>query len=119
MDGIETESSGSVVQSAKLLQEPFLMTEPMPDLFLDNVSLERVQYFKYLGILLAADLRWTHHIEPSVARHVNCWDYSTINSMKMPIHQPSDSSICIKLVRPHLEYECHIWDLNLQKDKHL
>jgi len=37
--------------------------QPMPDLFLDDVSLERVQYFKYLGILLAADLSWTHHIE--------------------------------------------------------
>ena len=35
----------------------------MPDIFLDNVSLKRVQYFKYLGILLAADLSWTHHIE--------------------------------------------------------
>jgi len=37
--------------------------QPMSDLFLDNVSLERVQYFKYLGILLAAGLSWTHHIE--------------------------------------------------------
>jgi len=37
--------------------------QPMQDLFLDIVSLERVQYFKCLGILLATDLRWTHHIE--------------------------------------------------------
>ena len=75
--------------------------QPMPDLFLDNVSLERVQYFKYLGILLAADLSWTHHIEAVCSKASKLWDYSTVDSMHMQIHQPS-------LVRPHLEYGCHI-----------
>jgi len=67
----------------------------MPDLFLDNVSLERVQYFKYLGMLLAADLSWTHHIEAicSKARKLLGLLY-TVDSMNMQIHQPSNSSIC-------------------------
>jgi len=55
----------------------------MPDLFLDNVSLERVQYFKYLGIVLAADLSWIHHIEAICSKARNCWDYSTVDSMNM------------------------------------
>ena len=92
----------------------------MPDLFLDNVSLERVQYFKYLGILLAADLSWTHHIEAicSKARKLlgllYHWFYEHADPSALALWQ-----LYLSLVRPHLEYECHIWDLNLQKDKHL
>ena len=33
-----------------------------PELLLDNFSLERVECFKYLGILLNSDLPWSNHI---------------------------------------------------------
>ena len=33
-----------------------------PELLLDNFNLERVECFKYLGILLNSDLSWSNHI---------------------------------------------------------
>ena len=90
----------------------------MPDLFLDNVSLERVQYFKYLGILLAADLSWTHHNEAicSKARKL-------LGLLYRRFYEHADPSalqqLYLSLVRPHLAYGCHVWDPNLQKDKRL
>jgi len=92
--------------------------QAQPDLFLDNVSLERVQYVKYLGILLTADLSWTHHIEAicSKARKL-------LGLLYRRFYEHVDPSalrqLYLSLVRPHLEYGCHIWDPNLQKDKHL
>ena len=69
--------------------------QPMPDhLFLDNVSLERVQYFMYLRILPAADLSWTHHIEAVCTKARKLLRLLTVDSMNMQIHQPSDSSMC-------------------------
>ena len=65
----------------------------MPDLFLDNVSLERVQYFKYLRILPAGDLSWTHHIEAICSKARKLLGLLYRDSMNMQIHQPYDSSI--------------------------
>ncbi len=64
---------------------------PVPNLLLDDMSLKRVYCFKYLGILLTADLRWSRHIE--TIRHANYWDYSTVGSMNIRTHQHSYSSI--------------------------
>jgi len=90
----------------------------MPDLFLDNVSLERVQYFKYLGILLAADLSWTHHIEAVCTKA-----RKLLGLLYRRFYEHADPSalrqLYLSLVRPHLEYGCHVWDPNLQKDKRL
>jgi len=92
--------------------------EPMPDLFLDNVSLERVQYFKYLEILLAADLSWTHHIEAICSKA-----HKLLGLLYRRFYEHADPSalrqLYLSLVRPHLEYGCHVWDPNLQKDKRL
>ena len=43
---------------------------------------------------MAADLSWTHHIEAICSKASELLGYSTVDSMNMQIHQPSDSSIC-------------------------
>ena len=89
---------------------------PIPDLLLDGQSLERVTSFKYLGILLTSDLKWSCHIESicSKARKILGLIYRRFCEHAEP---SALLQLYMSLVRPHLEYGCHIWDPHLQKDK--
>ena len=89
---------------------------PIPDLLLDGQSLERVTSFKYLGILLTSDLKWSCHIETicSKARKILGLIYRRFCEYAEP---SALLQLYMSLVRPHLEYGCHIWDPHLQKDK--
>ena len=35
----------------------------LPDLLLDDLILERVECFKYLGVIVTSDLSWSSHVE--------------------------------------------------------
>ena len=74
------------------------MTVPCP-LFLNKISLETVDSFKYLGINMASDLTWTQHIQAiaSKARRLvgllfHFADTNTLRKLYVPI------------IWPHLEY---------------
>ena len=65
----------------------------MPDLFLGDVRLERVQSFE---ILLTDYLRLRLYIY--IIRHANYWDYSIVNSMSMHADSAFLNSILVRLI---------------------
>ncbi len=76
---------------------------PDPSVFLNGSRLERIPTFKYLGLLLSADLSWSSHIENicSKAKRILGLLYRRFykNSDEKTLHQ-----LYLSLVRPHLEY---------------
>ena len=86
-----------------------------PELLLDNFSLERVEYFKYLGILLNSDLSWSTHITSicTKARKLLGFLYNTFYKHAEP---SALFQLYLLLVWPHLEYASDVWDPQLQRD---
>ncbi len=86
-----------------------------PNLLLDDLHLERVESFKYLGIILSSDLSWSCHVESicARARKVLGLLYRRFYTNAEP---PALLQLYLSLVRPHLEYASDVWDPNLQKD---
>ena len=89
-----------------------------PDLLLDDLCMERVESFKYLGILLSSDLSWSKHIKSicTKARKLLGLLYRRFYKHAEP---PALFQLYLSLVRPHLEYASDVWDLHLLKDKTL
>ena len=91
-------------------------TLPSPQLQLHDHPLERVESYKYLGLLLTNNLSWSPHITNicSKAKQVlgllyrRFYGYADDNTLKQ---------LYLSLVRPHLDYACQIWDPHLAKDK--
>ena len=69
------------------------------------ISLEQVENFKYLGVLLSSDLSWSAHIDGLLYRRFygNVDNYSLLELYSVLVH-------------PHLEYVAPIWDQHLIKD---
>ena len=84
-------------------------------LYLNGVPLERVEIFKYLGVLLRSNLGWSDHITMicSKARKLlgllyrQFYNHATTDTIKQ---------LYVSLIRPHLEYAAPLWDPHLQKD---
>ena len=91
-------------------------TLPSTQLQLHDRPLERVESYKYLGLLLTNNLSWSPHIVNicSKARKVlgllyrRFYGYADNDTLKQ---------LYLSLVRPHLDYACQIWDPHLAKDK--
>ena len=91
-------------------------TTPFHPLMLNGLHLNRVECFKYLGVLLSSDLSWTPHITSvcSKARQIlgllyrRFYNYAEGDTLKQ---------LYLSLKRPHLEYACPVWDPYTTKDK--
>ena len=87
----------------------------MPILKLYGQPLERVFEYKYLGVVLSANLSWTPHIDKILAK-----TRKIIGMLYRQFYQWSDPKVLIKLyttmVRPHLEYAAPVWSPELIKD---
>ena len=87
-----------------------------PLLLLNGEPIERVETFKYLGILLSTDLSWSRHIDSVCSRAKRILGllyrqyYNHVGSEVI-------KQLYISLVRPHLEYACTVWDPHTRKDK--
>ncbi len=81
----------------------------IPPLMLNGVPLERVETFKYLGLLLSTDLSWSRRIDSVCSRAKKILGllyrqyYSRVDSTTI-------RQLYISLVWPHLEYGCTVWD---------
>ena len=85
-------------------------------LTLNNSNLEQVESYKYLGLLLTSDLSWSPHISSIClkARKILNLLYRRFYSN---VSQDVLKQLYLSLVRPHLEYSCHVWSAleNVQK----
>ena len=84
-------------------------------LTLGGSDLERVECFKYLGLLLSANLSFSEHIQSMCmkARKI-------LGLLYRRFYNNSDGStllqLYLSLVRPHLEYASSVWNPHMHKD---
>ena len=92
------------------------VSTPSSPLLLEGHSLEQVEMFKYLGVLLSHDLSWGEHVQSicSKARKILGLLYRRFYN-----NAPGSAllQLYISLVRPHLDYASAIWSPYLSKDK--
>ena len=82
-------------------------------LMLGGTEMEKVDCFKYLGLLLSSDMSFSKHIESicSKARKVTGLLYRRFNKAN------SDTllQLYLTMVRPHLEYASPVWNPSTHK----
>ena len=78
-------------------------------------SLEKVQSYKYLGVVINSNLTWNDHISRLCSKAkqqlglLYCQFYKDFNTSTL-------RALYITRVRPHLEYTIPVWDPYLSKD---
>ena len=93
---------------------PLVPDVPLP---LFGSALERVDSYKYLGVLLSGDLSWSLQVESvcQKAQRILGLLYRKFYGLAS---QESLKQLYLSLVHPHLEYVCQVWDPHLSnKDK--
>ena len=83
---------------------------------LSTHQLERVQCYKYLGLLLSHDLNWSAHIQSTCSKAKKI-----LGLLYQQFSNNTNSEVMAKvylsLVRPHLEYGAQVWNPYLAKDR--
>ena len=86
-----------------------------PSMFLNNHPLERVECYKYLGLLLSSNLSWSDHINSTCAKA-----RKLVGLLYRQFSRNASPEIMARLytslVRPHLEYGAQVWHPHLAKD---
>ena len=84
-----------------------------PHLYLGADQFEKVDCFKYLGLMLSSDLSWSKHIVSicSKAKRLlgllyRCFYHHASPQVLLEMY--------LTLVRPHTEYASTVWDPHLQ-----
>jgi len=89
-----------------------------PHILLDGIELEQVSHFKYLGVLISADLTWSKHI-----MSVTCKAHQLLGYIFRPFSPHCSPPAIMTLYRaqvlPILNYGCIIWDPQFKKDSAL
>lgn len=80
----------------------------LPSYFLNNVALDTVNSYKYLGVHITSDLTWGFHIDYVINNANRMLGYLRRNFSKAP---SSLKLLLYKaLIRPKLEYAASVWD---------
>ena len=88
-----------------------------PPLYINNIQIESVSHFKYLGVWISEDLTRSKHVESICckARRILGYMFRTFSP-----HCNQDSIALHKCqVLPILEYACVVWDPRLKRDQQL
>ena len=94
-------------------------TPSMPDepLVLGDLPLQRVDAFKYLGVLLSQDMSWSSHVQATCSKAKK-----VLGLLYRKFYGCSNTNtliqLYISLVHPHLEYACPVWAPHMAKDIH-
>jgi len=91
-------------------------TLPPYQLYLLGDPLQRVECYKYLGLLISSNMSWLVHITAtcSKAKPILGLLYRCFYGSASP---DTLKQLYLSTVRPHLDYACQIWDPHLVKDK--
>ena len=92
-------------------------TTPEGPLPLGDLPLQRVNTFKYLGVLLSKDMSWSPHVQTICSKakkdhgllYRKFYGCSNIDTL---------TQLYVSLVHPHLNYACPVWAPHLAKDIH-
>ena len=75
----------------------------------DNIILEQVESYRYLGVTITSKLDWTQYIN-----HVATKARKLVGMQYRKYYTWTDTPVlrCLYLtcIRPHLEYACQLWD---------
>ena len=98
-----------------LISRKRMPSVPDEPLLLGNCPLQRVDVFKYLGVLLSQDMSWSPHIQAVCSRAKQVLG---LLYRKFYNHSSTETlaQLYISLVRPHLEYACPVWAPHMAKD---
>ena len=89
-----------------------------PTLTLNGCTLEEVECFKYLGLLLSSesDMSWSPHIESTCSKAKKI-----LGLLYRRFYGNTDGAALVQLyqflVRPHMEYASEVWDPYIQKNR--
>ena len=88
---------------------------PPSGLLLGGMTLEQVESYHYLGVLVSSRLTWSDHIE-----HVCAKARKLVGMLyRQSVTVMADSNTLLLIyrtcIRPHLEYACQLWDPFLNK----
>ena len=85
-------------------------------LYLLEDPLQRVECYKYLGLLISSNKSWLMHITAtcSKAKQILGLFYRHFYGSASP---DTLRQLYLSMVRPHLDYACQIWDLQIVKDR--
>lgn len=84
-------------------------------LYLGGFTLEQVEEFKYLGVLITNNLSWSKHSTGvcNKAKKILGLVYRQFYTSSSP---ETLKQLYLSLIRPHLEYAAQLWDPFMQKD---
>ena len=87
---------------------------PPSGLLLGGVTLDQVESYRYLGVLVSSRLTWSDHIE-----HICAKARKLVGMLYRQFYSWADSNTLLLIyrtcIRPHLEYACQLWDPFLNK----
>ena len=91
-------------------RQPLVLHAPLT---INDLAIERVDHFKYLGVWLSHNLTWNKHIE-EICKNAS----KQIGMIYRRFYQNSSKEtllqLYVSLIRPCLEYAAPVWDPSLQ-----
>ena len=87
-----------------------------PPLLLNNQNLEQVKQYKYLGVTISSNLRWSPHIERICKSAIKKLGIIYRNFSHTSSSPHIILQLYLSLVRPSLEYASQVWDPHSSKD---
>ena len=95
-------------------QTPSTLGEP---LVLGDLPLQKVDTFRYLGVLLSQDMSWSPHVQATCSK-----TKKVLGLLYRKFYRCSNTDtikqLYISLVCPQLEYACPVWAPHMAKDIH-